>query len=60
MAKRVTKWESDSGKMYNTELEAVKADVAYYKEQLQSKSNDTTTYIPTDMSIKELATSKNP
>jgi len=32
MAKEVTKWESDDGKTYDTELEALRADLAHWKK----------------------------
>ena len=31
MAKKINKWESDDGHQYDTEIEALRADVDYWK-----------------------------
>lgn len=35
MAERVDKWKSDDGHIYDTEVQALKADVAFWKKEYQ-------------------------
>ncbi len=36
MALKVEKWKSDDGKVYDTEVEALRADAAYWRRMYQS------------------------